>query len=123
MLGQVAMDAGANRLLMLVPELFWPAIGERIKGIREAIRKQGGKAELRIVTCGDGEFRGTQAALAQDLDAHGLPDAILAGNDHRRGQSTTHFFGVTGAAESRQLMRFQSLPNEPISAGLTTKST
>jgi LacI family transcriptional regulator, galactose operon repressor len=81
MLGQVALEGGAKHLVMLVPELFWPAIGERIKGIREALRQGGGKAELRIVTCGDGEFRGTQAALAQDLDQHGLPDAILAGND------------------------------------------
>ena len=81
MLGQVALDGGAKRLAMLVPELYWPAIGERIKGIREAIRQQKNGAELRIVTCGDGEFRGTQAALAQDLDTHGLPDAILAGND------------------------------------------
>jgi LacI family transcriptional regulator len=81
MLGQVALDGGAKRLAMLVPALFWPAIGERIKGIREAIRQQKSGAELRIVSCGDGEFRSTQAALAQDLDAHGLPDAILAGND------------------------------------------
>jgi DNA-binding LacI/PurR family transcriptional regulator len=80
MLGQVVLEAGARRLAMLAPELFWPAIGERILGIREAIRQQG-DAELRIVTCGDGEFRATQAALSQDLERHGLPDAILAGND------------------------------------------
>jgi LacI family transcriptional regulator len=80
MLGQVVLEAGARRLAMLAPELFWPAIGERILGIREAIRHQE-DAELRIVTCGDGEFRATQAALAQDLERHGLPDAILAGND------------------------------------------
>src|SRR6266508_3740826 len=34
MLGEAALETGARRLLMLVPQLFWPAIGERIKGVR-----------------------------------------------------------------------------------------
>ncbi|MFO1058198.1 MAG: LacI family DNA-binding transcriptional regulator [Dongiaceae bacterium] len=81
MLGETVLAAGAERLLMLVPQLHWPAIGERIAGVRQAMRAAGGSASLRIVRCAESEFGAIQAALAADLDAAGEPEAILAGND------------------------------------------
>ena len=36
---------------------------------------------MRVVKCGDGEIGDTQAALDRDTAEHGLPDAIIAGND------------------------------------------
>ncbi len=80
-LGRAVLQAGARRLLVAAPETNWPAIVERIKGIKEAIREAGGSATLRVVSCGDAEYRDTQAAIAADIDANGIPDAILAGND------------------------------------------
>jgi LacI family transcriptional regulator len=80
LLGREAAAAGARRVVMLVPGLHWPAIAERVKGAREGLRATGG-GPLRIVRCGDGEFRDTQAALAGDIEENGLPDAVLAGND------------------------------------------
>jgi DNA-binding LacI/PurR family transcriptional regulator len=71
---------GARQIVMLVPQLHWPAISERGKGVRDVIRKTS-NAAMRLVRCGDAEFRDTQAALAVEIDKHGMPDAILAGND------------------------------------------
>jgi DNA-binding LacI/PurR family transcriptional regulator len=81
LLGEIVLAAGAERLLMLVPRLYWPAIGERIAGVRQAMRAAGGRAALRVVRCVDADFSEIQAALAADLDAAGEPEAILAGND------------------------------------------
>jgi LacI family transcriptional regulator len=80
LLGREVAAAGARRAAMLVPGLHWPAIAERVKGVREGLRAAGG-APLRIIRCGDGEFRDTQMALASDIEENGLPDAVLAGND------------------------------------------
>jgi len=79
--GREVLQLGARRLAMLVPAVEWPAIGERVKGVRAAIRAAGGERALRVVDCGHADVADTQAALARDVDRHGLPDAILAGND------------------------------------------
>jgi LacI family transcriptional regulator len=79
LLGQEVTAAGARDVAMVVPSLHWPAIAERVKGVRAAIR--GGGRRLRIVKCGDGGFVATQTALARDIQEHGRPDAVLAGND------------------------------------------
>ena len=81
LVGEEVLKLGARHLAMLVPEVHWPAIAERVKGVREAIRKAAAGAELRVVRCGDGELRDTQAALDEDTAEQGLPDAIIAGND------------------------------------------
>jgi DNA-binding LacI/PurR family transcriptional regulator len=81
LLAETVLSAGARRLLMLVPRLYWPAIGERIAGVRQAIRQAGDQASLRVVRCAEAEFEEIQAALAAELDAEGEPEAILAGND------------------------------------------
>lgn len=81
LLANAVLTRGARKLLITVPAVNWPAIVERAKGIREAVREFGHKATLRVVVCGEAEFRSTQAAIAADVDANGLPDAILAGND------------------------------------------
>jgi LacI family transcriptional regulator len=81
MVGAHVLELGAQRLAMLVPGVHWPAISERVKGVQDAIRNRAASAELRVIECGDGELRDTQAALDRDTGEHGLPDAIIAGND------------------------------------------
>jgi LacI family transcriptional regulator len=66
---------------MLVPELNWPAIRERERGIRDALRKRHKSVTLTVVECGDSGFANTRRALASAIDSRGLPDAIVAGND------------------------------------------
>lgn len=70
---------GARALMFLAPGEEWPAISERIAGVREVCAAAG--AEVRIVSCGDESLPATQQALRAAIAAHGLPDAILGGND------------------------------------------
>lgn len=81
LIGGQVLKLGARRLVMLIPGVYWPAIAERIKGVRDALRESGRDAVLRTVKCGDAELVGTQAALEREIADHGLPDAIIAGND------------------------------------------
>jgi LacI family transcriptional regulator len=81
LIAKEAIAAGARNIVLLVPKLYWPAIGERIKGARTAIRDSGIDVELRIVRCQETSFHEIQSALSGDIEKHGLPDAVLAGND------------------------------------------
>jgi DNA-binding LacI/PurR family transcriptional regulator len=81
MVGREVLKLGVGSVVALIPEAHWPAIAERVKGLRDAIRDRAGEVALRVVRCGDGELHDTQAALAQDIARHGQPDAIVAGND------------------------------------------
>ena len=81
MVAEEALRLGARHVVMLVPEATWPAIGERVAGVREVIAKAQKRPDLRVVVCGNADMADTQAALARDIDECGFPDAILAGND------------------------------------------
>lgn len=75
------LKRGAKRVVILVPETEWPAIGERVEGARAAIISAAPGARLDILVCGNADFQDTQAALERHVGANGFPDAILAGND------------------------------------------
>jgi DNA-binding LacI/PurR family transcriptional regulator len=81
MVAREALRRNARRVMMLVPEVTWPAIVERVAGARAVILAADATPEFHIVSCGTGEFGETQKALAHDIEAYGYPDAILAGND------------------------------------------
>ncbi|MFO1038180.1 MAG: LacI family DNA-binding transcriptional regulator [Geminicoccaceae bacterium] len=81
LLAKEVLGRGARRLLMLVPATVWPAIEERVAGVKEVVGEAAERPDLRIVPCGNADFRDTQAALVEEIDRHGVPDAILAGND------------------------------------------
>lgn len=81
MVAREALRRGAKRVVMLVPEVIWPAIGERVAGAQDVIQAAESRPRFEIVTCGKADFSDTQKALGQHIDAHGYPDAILAGND------------------------------------------
>jgi LacI family transcriptional regulator len=81
-LGEHLLARGARRCVMVVPELRWPAVHRRIVGVRAALRETEVGASLRVVRCGGAHFVHTQAALAAEIKRHGVPDAVLAANDH-----------------------------------------
>jgi DNA-binding LacI/PurR family transcriptional regulator len=81
MVAREVLRRKARRVMMLVPEVTWPAIVERVAGARAIILAAEPAPEFHIVSCGTAEFDETQKALARDIDAYGYPDAILAGND------------------------------------------
>lgn len=78
---EAALRHGARKLIALVPQREWPAIEERVAGMREQIEFGARDATLRTVHCGRADFAATQTALQGEFDRNGLPDGILAGND------------------------------------------
>jgi LacI family transcriptional regulator len=78
-LARLVAEKGAKRIMMLLPRVEWPAMVAREAGAREAAAAAG--ASLRAVRCADEGFEATQAALRKAIAAHGLPQAILGGND------------------------------------------
>ena len=81
LLAEHLLNLGMRRLLFLAPELTWPAIVERVKGIQKAIAAASGTATLEVLKCGDGSFTTTEAILTAHVEANGFPDAIMGGND------------------------------------------
>ena len=102
LVGREVLRLGARRLAMLAPAIDWPAIGERIEGVRDATREVDGPVEFRVVRCGDADLQDTQAALAQDIALHGQPDAILAGND-QMGIAAMKLMAARGLAMPRDV--------------------
>lgn len=94
LLGCHVLDCGARRLLFMLPTLTWPAILDRVKGIRQAVASFGRDARLEILDCGDGSFNEAGARLAARLRQKGLPDAIMGGNDQ---------LGITGLRVAESL--------------------
>jgi DNA-binding LacI/PurR family transcriptional regulator len=80
MLAEHLAARGARRFVVIEPALAWPALSERRRGIQSVLKDLDGTS-VTTVTCGNGEFANTQAALAAHLDANELPHAIMA-SDH-----------------------------------------
>lgn len=75
------LGRGARRLVVVVPQLDWPAMQARVAGVRHHVQTRGREAELSIVTSTDETPLATQAALDTFLREGGTCDAVLAGND------------------------------------------
>lgn len=74
------LAAGARRLAYLREAQAWPAIDNRERGIRDAMMTTPG-AKLDIIAAATSGFGDTIAALGRYVDASGLPDAVIGGND------------------------------------------
>lgn len=81
LLAEHLLGLGAERLLFLAPSLHWPAIAERMAGIRLALEAAGGRPALEVLECADGSFSAARMALSAHVERMGFPDAILGGND------------------------------------------
>ncbi len=95
-----------RQAVMLVPALAWPAMERRAQGVRDVLASLPVPPAFHLVAA-DGEgFEATQAALAAHVGRHGLPDAVIGGNDRMaiaalkwlvaRGLSVPHDVRVTG---------------------------
>lgn len=67
--------------VMLVPALPWPAMEERERGVREVLAGLSDPPAFHLVACEGEGFEATQRALAAHVGRHGLPDAVIGGND------------------------------------------
>lgn len=68
-------------VLVVVPSQIWPAIDQRISGLREGFQAAGGDVRIDVVQARTEEFDSARAAVTAYLDRHPLPDAIVGGND------------------------------------------
>ena len=83
MVAEEVIRAGAKQIVMLAPRYEWPGIAERIAGVRQFVQqKSRGRVLLRVIKTDGMQFGEVQAALAQSIAEHGMPDAVLGGNDH-----------------------------------------
>jgi LacI family transcriptional regulator len=80
LLARHLVEKNARRFVVLEPSLPWPALSERRRGIMSVLEGLDG-ASVTTVTCGNGEFINTQAALDAHLKNNELPHAIMS-NDH-----------------------------------------
>jgi LacI family transcriptional regulator len=79
LIAERVLARGARRLVMLVPRRPWPAMARREAGVRAVL--EGFCAELEVIGTRSEEIEDCEAALAAFVAAHGLPDAVLGGND------------------------------------------
>ena len=68
-------------LLMIVPRQHWPAIENRVAGIRDSLAAAGGTARLTLIESASESFAGVQSAVARHLAANPPPQAVIGGND------------------------------------------
>lgn len=80
MLAEHLLKTGSRKLVYLTLAHRWPALEARERGAKSCIRRWP-DARLDVIAAPSNEFDSVQKALAGHVDAHGLPDAIMAGND------------------------------------------
>lgn len=68
-------------ILMVIPHQPWPAVENRVAGIRDSIAAAGSPAEVTVLEAASESFADVQAAVATYLDGHPLPGAIVGAND------------------------------------------
>ncbi|MET3577171.1 DNA-binding LacI/PurR family transcriptional regulator [Mesorhizobium robiniae] len=81
LIGDHLLARKVRRPVMIVPMQHWPAVENRVAGVRDAIATSGSEAELTIVHANSESFADVQAAMAGYLDSHPMPDAVIGAND------------------------------------------
>jgi len=72
---------GVKRYLVIVPQQGWPAVENRIAGLKSAIGRTGPTASIAIIETATEDFDDVQTAIATHLENNPLPDAIVGAND------------------------------------------
>lgn len=93
-----------RRAAMIVSELSWPAVEERVKGFRAAF--EAAKVSLELVACDETRTEAVIAAVDEYLDRAKLPDLVIGQNDQvalaamqvlrRRGVQVPRDVGIAG---------------------------
>ena len=63
----------------LAPKQNWPAIEQRILGVKQILSKD--NLNIEIVECGDEGLKDTKSAVLNYIEERDLPEAIIGGND------------------------------------------
>ena len=71
----------SGNVVMLVPEVEWPAMVAREAGFRSVLDRLDQRPRFHLLKCGDEGVAATQAAFASYIDSHGVPQIVFGGND------------------------------------------
>lgn len=77
-IGKHLRQQGATKLLFLEPAFSFPAMSQRLDGLR-AEMPRGGRVDK--AECGNGSAEEVESAIQQYLAEHRFPDAIVAANE------------------------------------------
>jgi LacI family transcriptional regulator len=90
-LAEHLMQSNPKQVAMLVPQVEWPAMVRREAGVREVV---GNGTKLHVLRTANEGYEATQAALADHIRKHGVPDALIAGNDQMAIAGMKHLQGM-----------------------------
>jgi LacI family transcriptional regulator len=79
MLACEMMKRQPKRALMIIPDVYWPAVGERVGGIRAVLDPE--EVKLDLVECDETRSEAIVAAVEAYLDREEKPDLIIGQND------------------------------------------
>ncbi|WP_246160198.1 LacI family DNA-binding transcriptional regulator [Aureimonas fodinaquatilis] len=65
--------------LIVIPDIFWPAIEKRVEAFWEVLRGAG--VATKVLRCDEHSADHIGHSISQHIGRHGLPDVILGGND------------------------------------------
>ena len=68
-----------KKFIFLAPKQNWPAIEQRILGVKQILSKN--NLNIEIVECGDEGLNDTKSAVLNYIEERDLPEAIIGGND------------------------------------------
>lgn len=81
LIGDHLLARRVAEIVFVLPRQGWPAIDNRVLGLRDSIAAAGNGARLRLVEAASESYADVQAAFAADLDANPLPGAVVGAND------------------------------------------
>ncbi len=81
LIGDHLLARRVEDFLAVVPARDWPAIEERLAGLRESLAANGGGARLTVIAAASESFADVQDVVARHLADHPLPGAIIGAND------------------------------------------
>ena len=79
LISEFLVNKECKKFIFLAPKQNWPAIEQRILGIKKTLSEN--NLNIEIVECGDEGLSDTKSAVLNNIEKRGLPEAIISGND------------------------------------------
>ncbi|BCP54716.1 LacI family transcriptional regulator [Kaistia sp. 32K] len=78
-LSQLVLARNPKSVLIVIPDIFWPAIELRLEAYWQSMKRAGVAA--KIIRCDESNPAAIAEAIGDHLDKSGLPDVIVGAND------------------------------------------
>src|SRR5690606_26951388 len=76
LIGDHLLARRVRSIAMITPQQIWPAVENRVAGLRDSIAAAGGGTRFDVIPANSESFADVQAALAAYLEDAPLPDAV-----------------------------------------------